>query len=127
MRARTNGMWWGVAIEAPDPSALAQFYSQLFGWPIVHEEAGTAVLATPHGDSFLVFQQATEYQPPVWPPVAGEQRPMMHLDVQVGELDAAVAEAVALGASVAGHQPQSNVRVLLDPAGHPFCLCLDED
>ena len=52
---------------------------------------------------------------------------MMHLDVQVGELDAAVAEAVALGASVAAHQPQENVRVLLDPAGHPFCLCLDEE
>jgi hypothetical protein len=23
---------------------------------------------------------------------------------------------------VAGHQPQPDVRVLLDPAGHPFCL-----
>jgi hypothetical protein len=39
---------------------------------------------------------------------------------------AAVAEAVALGAMVATTQPQENVRVLLDPAGHPFCLCHDE-
>jgi len=37
-----------------------------------------------------------------------------------------VAEAVALGASVPTAQPQENVRVLLDPAGHPFCLCRDE-
>ena len=44
---------------------------------------------------------------------------MMHLDLQVGELDAAVAEAVALGASVAAHQPQENVRALLDPAATP--------
>jgi hypothetical protein len=51
---------------------------------------------------------------------------MMHFDFQVGDLDPAVAEAVALGASVAEFQPQQNVRVLLDPAGHPFCLCLDE-
>jgi hypothetical protein len=51
---------------------------------------------------------------------------MMHLDFQVGDLDSAVAEAVALGATVASDQPQPNVRVLLDPAGHPFCLCLDE-
>ncbi len=75
----------------------------------------------------MVFQQADDYRAPVWPPVEGEQRPMMHLDIQVGDLDSAVDEAVALGASVATHQPQENVRVLLDPSGHPFCLCLDED
>ena len=51
---------------------------------------------------------------------------MMHLDVQVGDLDAAAADAVALGATVAGAQPQENVRVLLDPAGHPFCLVRDD-
>ena len=51
---------------------------------------------------------------------------MMHFDFQVGDLDSAVDEALALGATVAGHQPQENVRVLFDPAGHPFCLCLDE-
>ncbi|MCX4648010.1 MULTISPECIES: VOC family protein [unclassified Streptomyces] len=57
--------------------------------------------------------------------IRGEQRPMMHFDFQVGDLDSAVAEAVALGATVAEFQPQESVRVLLDPAGHPFCLCLD--
>jgi Glyoxalase-like domain len=44
---------------------------------------------------------------------------MMHFDFQVGDLDSAVAEAVAIGASVATEQPQDNVRVLFDPAGHP--------
>jgi hypothetical protein len=29
---------------------------------------------------------------------------------------------VTLGAAPAGFQPQDDVRVLLDPAGHPFCL-----
>jgi hypothetical protein len=51
----------------------------------------------------------------------------MHLDVQVEDLDAAAADAVALGAQVADFQPQGNVRVLLDPAGRPFCLCRDDD
>lgn len=96
MRSRVDGMWWGTAIEAPDPT-------------------------------YVVFQQAAGYQPPVWPPVDGQQRPMMHFDFQVGDLDSAVAEAVALGATVAADQPRDNVRVLRDPAGHPFCLCLDED
>jgi predicted enzyme related to lactoylglutathione lyase len=119
-------MWWGTAIEAPDPGALARFYSELLGWPIGHEEPGTAILAAPQGGIYFVFQQATGYQAPVWPPADGEQRPMMHLDFQVGDLDSAVAEAIALGASLAAAQPQENVRVLLDPAGHPFCLCRDD-
>ncbi len=127
VRSRMDGMWWGTAIEAPDPGALARFYSELVGWPIGHEEPGTAILAAPEGSIYIVFQQATGYQQPVWPPIDGAQRPMMHLDFQVGDLDSAVDEAVALGATVADHQPQENVRVLLDPAGHPFCLCRDED
>ena len=46
----------------------------------------------------------------------------MHLEVEVSDLAAAVEHAVELGATVAEHQPQDDVRVLLDPAGHPFCL-----
>ena len=126
MRSRTNGMWWGTALEAPDPHGLAEFYSALLGWPISHEEPGTAILAAPEGSIYVVFQQATDYQAPVWPPVDGEQRPMMHFDFQVGDLDSAVAEALALGASLVDAQPQDSLRVLLDPAGHPFCLCRDD-
>ena len=120
-------MWWGTAIEAPDPSGLARFYAELLGWPIGHEEPGTAIVAAGPQGPFLTFQQAEGYRTPVWPPVDGAQRPMMHFDFQVGDLDSAVAEAVALGATVADFQPQENVRVLFDPAGHPFCLCLDEE
>jgi catechol 2,3-dioxygenase-like lactoylglutathione lyase family enzyme len=127
MKSRTGGMWWGTTIEAPDPGALARFYAELLGFPIGHEEPGTAIVAaSPHGP-FLVFQQADGYRAPVWPPVDGSQRPMMHFDIQVGDLEAAVAEAVALGATEAEFQPRPNVRVLFDPAGHPFCLCFDQD
>lgn len=126
MRSRSAGMWWGTAIEAPDPAALARFYSELLGWPIGHEEPGTSIIPAPEGPIFLVFQQADGYEPPVWPPVDGKQRPMVHLDFQVGDLDSAVAEAVELGATVAVEQPRDNVRVLFDPAGHPFCLCRDD-
>jgi catechol 2,3-dioxygenase-like lactoylglutathione lyase family enzyme len=126
MRSRAKGMWWGTAIEAPDPGALAEFYSRLLGWPIGHQEPGTAIVAAPEGPIYLVFQQAEGYVPPVWPPAAGRQRAMTHFDFQVGDLDEAVAEALALGATLAGHQPQEHVRVMFDPAGHPFCLCRDE-
>jgi len=125
MRSRTEGMWWGTAMEAPDPGVLARFYSQLLDRPVVHEEPGTSVVAVTEA-TFLVFQEAEGYVPPVWPPVEGQQRTMMHFDFQVGDLDAGVADAVALGATLADDQPQDNVRVLLDPAGHPFCLCRDD-
>ena len=118
-------MWWGPTVEAPDPGALARFYSQLLGLPIVHEEPATAVVGFSE-TNFLVFQRADDYRPPVWPPKPGNQRPMMHLDFQVGNLEEAQAEALELGAVVAEHQPQDNVRVLLDPAGHPFCLVRDD-
>lgn len=126
MLSRSEGMWWGTAIEAPDPAALAMFYSQLLGWTIVHEESGTSIVAPPQGSIYVVFQEAADYVRPVWPPADGRQRPMMHFDFQVADLDAAVTEALALGATAADHQPRANVRVLFDPAGHPFCLCLDE-
>nr|WP_243422478.1 VOC family protein [Micromonospora globispora] len=60
----------------------------------------------------------------VWP--AGPQEPQMmaHLDIKVDDLDAASAHAVVVGATVAAFQPQDDVRVHLDPAGHPFCLFL---
>jgi hypothetical protein len=125
MKSRTGGMWWGTGIEAPDPAVLARFYSELLEWPIGHEEPGTSIVAAPQG-IFLVFQQAKDYRRPTWPPADGDQRPMMHFDFQVGDLESAVAEAVALGATLADSQPQDNVRVMFDPAGHPFCLCLDE-
>jgi len=84
-------------------------------------------LPRPWGSIYLVFQQADGYVPPVWPPAEGQQRTMMHFDFQVGDLAVAVEDAVALGATLADDQPQQNVRVMLDPAGHPFCLCLDEE
>ncbi len=52
---------------------------------------------------------------------------MMHLDIQVDDLDAATVDAVDLGARAAEFQPQANVRDLLDPAGRPFCLCRDDE
>lgn len=51
---------------------------------------------------------------------------MMHLDIGVADLDAGVSWAAAQGASLAEHQPQRDVRVMLDPEGHPFCLFPDE-
>jgi predicted enzyme related to lactoylglutathione lyase len=113
-------------LEAPDARALAGFYAELLGWRIAKDEPGWAAVAPPDGVAYLGFQTSPEYVPPVWPPAEGRQQMMMHLDIEVDDLEAAVSDAVELGATVAAHQPQENVRVLLDPVGHPFCLYLGE-
>jgi hypothetical protein len=120
-------MWWGPSFEAPDPRALAVFYSSLLEWPIVHDTDDTCVIKPPQDGAFVVFQLAEDYVPPQWPPGPGEQRTMMHLDVQVDDLANAVADAESLGAKQADYQPNPHVRVLFDPAGHPFCLCVDDE
>jgi hypothetical protein len=79
----------------------------------------------PAGGTGLSFQAEESYRRPEWPERPGSQDKMIHLDIQVDDLDAGVAHAVACGARLAEHQPQPHVRVLLDPAGHPFCLFLE--
>jgi catechol 2,3-dioxygenase-like lactoylglutathione lyase family enzyme len=114
--------WWGAVLDSPDPHALAGFYAALLGWEPGTGEPGWATLRQPGRDCYLGFHVNPSYVPPVWPPEEGAQQMMLHLDLEVADIAAAAEAAVALGARLAGHQPQENVRVLLDPDGHPFCL-----
>ncbi|OON82327.1 VOC family protein [Streptomyces tsukubensis] len=113
-----------TVLDAPDARELAGFYRALLGWETVDDEPGWARLKPPGGGAGLSFQTEPHYSPPVWPSEAGAQQMMLHLDFGVTELEAATAHAVACGATVAAKQPQDGVRVLFDPAGHPFCLFL---
>jgi catechol 2,3-dioxygenase-like lactoylglutathione lyase family enzyme len=124
-----------VTIGAPDPQALAAFYERMLGWVLVTDEgpepgdppqAGFAQLRPPPGETgpTLNFEFERHHVPPVWPTVAGEQHITEHLDIAVEDLNETVAWAVTAGATLADHQPQEDVRVMLDPAGHPFCLFL---
>ncbi|RPK93490.1 MULTISPECIES: VOC family protein [Streptomyces] len=116
-----------TVLDAPDAAELADFYRRLLGWGTVQEEPGWVRLAPPGGGSGLGFQTEEAYVPPVWPaPSAspGDQLMMLHLDFEVTDMEAGVAHAVAEGATPAEFQPQDDVRVLLDPVGHPFCLVM---
>ena len=91
-------------------------------WPIRDDEEDWATLRPADGSTGLSFQLEADHVPPVWPPVAGTQQIQVHLDIEVDDLAAAGTVAEAAGARLAGVQPQDDVRVYLDPAGHPFCL-----
>ena len=128
MALRTTKHWLGVVLDAPDARELARFYQRLLGWRSFKEEENWAVLA-PSADAGynLAFQTETNYARPVWPAKDGEQQMSMHLDIEVDDLAEAVAYAVSVGAEPASYQPQDDVRVMLDPAGHPFCLYIDTE
>ena len=111
-----------TVLGSPDPQSLADFYRQLLGWQITSSSPEWVRLVGPEGGASLSFQFESDYVRPVWPQVEGEQQMMMHLDIGVEELDSGVAFAESLGATLADYQPQEDVRVMLDPVGHPFCL-----
>ena len=114
--------WWGVVLDAPDVAVLVRFYSALRGWAIWQQDTDDAVLDVGEGVAYLSIQRNDDYVRPVWPGRSGSQQMMLHLDFEVTDLEAETARAISLGAELPEHQPQDNVRVLLDPAGHPFCL-----
>jgi catechol 2,3-dioxygenase-like lactoylglutathione lyase family enzyme len=111
-----------TVLGASDPPALGAFYSRLLGWNMVKNDPEWVMVKPPSGGTGLSFQLETEYVPPVWPSAPGQQQMMSHLDIAVADLDAGVAWALEVGATLAEFQPQERVRVMLDPAGHPFCL-----
>ena len=118
--------WFGTALSARDPVTLAEFYSALLGWEIRTRTADWLTIAIPGTTHYLAFAVDEHHEPPVWPSHPGEPSMQAHLDIGVRDVARAVEEAVALGGTVAAYQPQDDVRVVLDPAGHPFCLYLDE-
>jgi catechol 2,3-dioxygenase-like lactoylglutathione lyase family enzyme len=120
-----NGARMGLAattISTPGPRKLADFYAALLGWPVTVAEDDWVQLAAPDGRPGLSFHEEPGYEPPEWPATAGRPQMQMHLDIAVEDLEDGVAHALALGGTMAQVQPQDDVRVCLDPDGHPFCL-----
>lgn len=127
MPLRTKTTWWGTALDAPDAMSLARFYAELLDWQLFPgDDGGASVAPSEDAGYYLGFQTEAHYVRPVWPAEPGKPLMMMHLDLEVDDLEQAVAYAESVGAEQAEFQPQDDVRVMLDPAGHPFCLYLGE-
>ncbi len=105
-----------------DPAQLGAFYQTLLGGRLTVHEPEWVTLRPEGGGAGLSFQYEEQHVPPVWPAGPGDQQMMMHLDIEVDDLATAGTRALAAGATLADFQPQHDVRVYLDPAGHPFCL-----
>ena len=116
-------MYPSFVIDCPDAERLARFYGELLGWEATAQQDGEWWEVRPEdGSQCICFQPVDDYRAPEWP---GQDVPQqMHLDVVVPDLDTGEQQVLAIGAVKADHQPGTTFRVFLDPAGHPFCLCL---
>ncbi|MEV4148579.1 VOC family protein [Amycolatopsis sp. NPDC049691] len=111
-----------VALDCPDPLALAEFYRAVLEWdaPEVAEDGHWVTLANPAGGAGIAFQRVPDYRPPSWPSAENPQQ--LHLDLNVTDLEAAHERVLGLGAKLLDDAPKT-FRVYADPVGHPFCLC----
>jgi len=122
----------GPVLDSDDPLRLAEFYAALMGWRVVDTGGGEpmgmprwdawALVRPEAGDGKFEIQGDEHFERPVWPSRPGAPGMQLHVDIAVEDLEAGVAWAIECGATVAEHQPQQHVRVMLDPSGHPFCL-----
>jgi catechol 2,3-dioxygenase-like lactoylglutathione lyase family enzyme len=94
---------------------LRRFYSQALGGEVV----SGAVRAR---GWLFIFEVIPDYKPPTWP--VGNTPKQMHFELMVGDLDSAVSALQGMGATLAEYQrpEDGGLRVMLDPAGHPFCV-----
>ncbi|MFI6283424.1 VOC family protein [Streptomyces sp. NPDC051018] len=110
-----------INLDCPDPLALASFYQQATG--LSSHPKSDADFAGLNGDDglFIGFQRVDDYQAPSWPDQTVPQQ--LHVCFKVEDLDQAEARLLELGAKKPEQQPNKDKwRVLIDPAGHPFCL-----
>jgi Glyoxalase-like domain len=118
---RTLARWQigAVSLDCADHKQLGMFYSRLLDTDIVFETDGLCALRV--GPVLLAVKGVPNYSPPTWPDPSRPQQE--HLDFVVDDLDTAEVVALEAGATKAAVQPApNNWRVMIDPAGHPFCL-----
>ena len=110
-----------TVLDCPDPRALAAFYGEILGMPVMEATDGAGVvIGRKPGYRELAFQRSDDYRPPRWPDPGHPQHE--HLDIRVFDVEEAEQAVLALGAKVLQGESGTGFRVFADPAGHPFCL-----
>ncbi|GAA3639546.1 VOC family protein [Microlunatus ginsengisoli] len=109
-----------VTLDCADPGPVSSFYAEFLGLDVAYSDENAVMLVDGSGGPALGFGRVPDYQPPAWPNPNGSKQ--YHLDLAVDDIAAAESRCLELGATLADPQPGETWRVLIDPAGHPFCL-----
>ena len=116
----------GITLDCHDATTTAAFYVAVLGWDIVARDGDGWIQVAGPADVHLNLQAEADFVAPVWPETPAAQQKMIHLEIEVDDLAAAIDRALAAGGSLAAHRPPdrdpNRIRVVLDPAGHPHCL-----
>lgn len=125
----------GPVLDAYDVAELTRFYERFLGWEVEAIEGpragfppgdGWSRLRPADGSTKIEIQFEEHHVAPTWPGASGTQGMQIHLDIWVDDLTAGVEWAIGCGATEAETQPEGRdldrLRVMVDPAGHPFCL-----
>ena len=108
-----------ISLDCSDPGPLSAFWAELLGGVIASTTDHYAIVRLEH--IVLIAMRVEDYRPPTWP--QGPVPKQAHIDLDVDDLAEAERRAVSLGAVRAETQLHPDLYlVLLDPAGHPFCL-----
>ncbi len=108
-----------ISLDCSEPHPLARFYAALTGGEIAFSSADFVAVKGPA--VWITAQRVPDHRPPTWP--TGGIPQQVHIEFAVEDLEAAQTQALAIGARLADEHPSPDRwRVLLDPAGHPFCL-----
>jgi catechol 2,3-dioxygenase-like lactoylglutathione lyase family enzyme len=112
--------WTALTVDCPDPNVMGDFYAALLGGTVTDRTPGRTKVETSGGP--IYFRASPDHRPPTWP--SPEVPLHQHFDYVVEDPHAAAERLIALGASLASDEP--DMVVMLDPAGHPFCLYVDD-
>ena len=120
-----------IVLDSGNSEELSAFYEKLLGWRRQEFKPGDEWIVVSSGkldgSPELIFQNADNYASPVWPEKPGEPQQMMHLDFHVEDVNEGVEYALSCGARLSPVQLDERWRVMLDPAGHPFCVLPKRD
>lgn len=112
-----------IVLDSNNSDKLADFYQKLLDWTKHRYDEEWIIVKSDNGEGLpLVFQEIVDYIQPVWPCSPEHQQQMIHLDFYVDDVGEAVKHALSCGAELSKVQLEDGWRVMLDPAGHPFCI-----
>ena len=104
-----------VVIDCHDPARLAEFWQRVLGGYVVRQSHEWVTLEPPTGVT-VAFQAVPEDK---------TVKNRVHFDVDVGDLQEAIAATESLGAQRVGevvYDELGGFQVMTDPEGNEFCL-----
>jgi hypothetical protein len=109
-----------LTLDCAEVTPVTDFWKAALGYEqLAGDGENYAMLGNGSGPA-IGFGKVEGYQPPGWPNEHGSKQ--FHLDLAADDVEVETERLVGLGATLAEPQPGETWRVLLDPAGHPFCV-----